>query len=325
MTVASLAHIDRPNSRVRCEEPSPFSRRGPGPVFVPKPELAHYGGNCDATATYIQTGVLSFDGNGNIAENIGTSFASPMVAALTANVEAELAQRPSRNLLKALVVHSAVLNSPSIRSLDLKYRGFGVPRDVVGALTCASWAATLIFEPELVSGLEFEKRGFPIPPCLRGPNDVVRGEFVMTLVYDPPIDPAFGAEYCRSNVEVSLGTYDPDADGKRKHERKVPPEPKDVNLLYEKHLVEHGFKWSPVKVYRRSMARGVHGNEWRLKVNVHHRSGFSAQGAQGIALVVTMLDPERAAPVYDEVVAAMNRSGWATVDLHVRDRLRFET
>lgn len=84
----------------------------PGPVFLQKPELAHYGGNCDAAATYVQTGVLSFDGNGNIAENIGTSFASPPVAALTANVEADLAQPPSRSLVMALVVHSAVLNSP---------------------------------------------------------------------------------------------------------------------------------------------------------------------------------------------------------------------
>src|SRR5262249_51924419 len=69
ITVGALAHVDRPNSRVRAGEPSPFSRRGPGPVFVPKPELSHFGGNCDARLSYVQTGVLSLDGSGNIAEN----------------------------------------------------------------------------------------------------------------------------------------------------------------------------------------------------------------------------------------------------------------
>lgn len=268
---------------------------------------------------------MSYDGNGNIAENIGTSFSSPTVAALTANVEAELIQKPSRNLVKALVIHSAVLNSPPIMSSDLNYRGFGVPKDVVGILSCAQWAVTLIFEPELVAGLEFEKRNFPIPVCLRGPDNKVQGDFVMTLVYDPPIDPTFGAEYCRSNVDVSLGTYDPDETGKRKQKIQIPTEPHDIDLLYEKHLIEHGFKWSPVKVYRRSMTRGVHGDEWRLKVSVHHRSGFATGVPQNIALVVTILDPEKRAPVYDNVVTAMNQAGWATVDLQIRERLQITT
>jgi hypothetical protein len=268
---------------------------------------------------------LSFDGNGNVAENVGTSFSSPIVASLVANIGSGLAQSPTRSLLKALVVHSAVLNSPPITSVDLKYRGFGVPRDVVGVLTCEPWAATLIFEPDLDDRFEFEKRNFPIPDCLRATNNVMRGDVAITLVYDPPLDPSFGAEYCRSNVEVSLGTYDLDAAGKRNQKKKIPPEPKDVSLLYEKRLVEHGFKWSPVKVYRRSMTKGVHGDEWRLKVSVHHRSGFVATSPQEIALVITIFDPEKRAPVYDDVVRAMNRAGWATVDLQVRDRLRLTT
>ena len=57
---------------------------------------------------------------------------------------------------------------------------------------------------------------------------------------------SYGAEYCRSNIEVSLGTYDPDKDGKRHQKKQVPEDPKLTGSAYEQDLVEHGFKWSPV-------------------------------------------------------------------------------
>jgi len=88
ITVGSLANAaEVGTSRVGEEEPSPFSRRGPGPAFVPKPELVHYGGNCDSDGRFTGTGLLSLDGQGNLAESIGTSFSSPIVAGLLATVQ----------------------------------------------------------------------------------------------------------------------------------------------------------------------------------------------------------------------------------------------
>ena len=324
ITVASVAHIDRPNSKVRSGEPSPFSRRGPGPVYLPKPDLSHYGGNCDAGLGCVQTGVLSLDANGDVAESIGTSFATPLVTSLYATVDAELTGKvaPSPNLVKALLIHSALVSKGALTVVDMKYRGFGVPGGVAEVLSCVKFAATLIFEPELVSGLEFEKVGFPIPASLRDKKGKVRGEFSMTLVYDPPCEGAAGAEYCRSNVEVSLGTFDPGKDGKRHRKRQIPPEPQDVNKLFEHHLLEHGFKWSPVKVYRRSIKKGIQGDTWRLHISLQHRSGFDARNPQRMALIITIADPEGTAPVYDEVVTQMQTSGWLTQDLQVKNRVR---
>lgn len=319
ITVASLAHLHNRNSRVTSGNPSPFSRRGPGPVFVPKPELGHVGGNCDKTGNYAQTGVLSFDGRGNIAEDIGTSFATPLVSGLVGNLR-EVVTGASRNLVKALLVQAALLRTGPVTAHDLRYRGFGQPPPLAGVLSCESWGVTLVFEPDLTQGFEFQKRNFPIPGCLRTPQGV-HGEFVMTLVYDPPLDSTFGAEYVRTNVEVSLGTYDLNNEGNREHRRRIPQEPGDVSKLYEKHLVEHGFKWSPVKVYRRRMSR-VEGDEWRLHIEVHNRAGAAFTNPQGVALLVTMLDPEHKAPVYDETVRLMAARGWATHDLEVRERLR---
>ncbi|MGA2401956.1 MAG: S8 family peptidase [Syntrophobacteraceae bacterium] len=321
ITVGSLAHIHRPSSRVRVEDPSPFSRRGPGPVFLPKPELTHYGGNCDSRGNYAQTGVISLSANGYIAENIGTSFSTPIVASLLANVGDAFIEPPSRNLIKALLVHSAVLDSKLLKSEKLRYRGFGVPKDLTTIITCENHSATLVLEPELLPGMELEKWPFPIPGCLRGPGDVVRADIVMTLVYEPPLDASFGSEYCRRNVEASLGIYDRDSQGARHHKKQIPLEPADISERYERYLVEHGFKWSPVKVYRRSLKR-VQGKDWRLLIKLFNRGDFLSSHTQSAALVITISDPQGSGPVYDELVRIMNRAGWITADLQVKERIR---
>ncbi len=323
ITVGSIAHLHRPTYRVKPDEPSPFSRRGPGPVFIPKPELVHHGGNCDDTGQHAQTGVMSIDAGGQLAENIGTSFAAPLVTTLLANVDHALAPGASRNLVKGLVIHSAMLASEKLTGDEIRYRGFGKPgNDPVSVLTCTPWSATLVFEPDLVAGVDFVRHPFPIPPSLRTTTGKVRGGIVMTLVYDPPLNGSFGAEYCRTNVEASLGTYDLGTDGKRHHSREVPPEPKDMAKLYERQLIEHGFKWSPVKVYRRIIAKGIKGDQWRLNVSLTQRSGFAASEPQSAAILVTLFDPSKKAPIYNEVTSLMMQLGWATTNLEVQARLR---
>lgn len=323
IAVGAIAHTDKVNSLVRKGEPSPFSRRGPGAMFLPKPEITHYGGNCTKTAQYTQTGVISLDANGGIAEDIGTSFSTPLISCTLANIEKNLQEKPSLNLIKALMIHSAVLNSDKILKEEFRYRGFGIPGDAKDALSCSDWAATMILEFPLIPGFEFIKDPFPLPSSLRKPTGEFCGEIAMTLVYDPPLDPLFGSEYCRRNVEVSLGTYDFDIkQDKRVHNRQIHLAPKDYAELYEKALVEHGFKWSPVKVYRRKMPRGVKGDDWRLKVSTQNRSGFGDKSPQDVVLIITIMDPQRKAQVYNELVQSMNQLGWITKSLDVQNRMR---
>ncbi len=78
-----------------------------------------------------------------------------------------------------------------------------------------------------------------------------------------------------------MGTYDVGKSGKREHRGKVPPEPKDVSRMYERQLIEHGFKWSPVKVYRKKM-QCIRGDEWRLKVSVHQPQRVCLSRAPGL-------------------------------------------
>jgi len=322
LTVGAIAHSETANSLVRGGEPSPFTRRGPGPACLPKPDIAHFGGNLDVTGKYQGIGLIGTDGNGHLIENIGTSYATPLVSSLLANVDASLEPRASLNLSKALLIHAARLNIPRLDPDLLKYQGFGVPPDINRILVCEPWLATLIFELVLPPGLNFVKQEFPVPDCLRNDYGKMMGDFLMTLVYDPPMDANYNSEYCRTNVDVSLGTYVRDGSGKWQHRKQVLPEPKDMVERFERHLITHGFKWSPVKMYSRSIPRGIEGDQWRLCIDVLHRAGFVPTEPQSIALVVSIIDPSHTKPVYNHVVQAINRGGWISQDLQLRERWR---
>lgn len=322
VVVGAVAHREHSSSRVKTGEPSPFSRRGPGPLYLPKPELAHVGGNCNASGESSQIGVLSLDGRGNVAEDVGTSYAAPLVTNLTANLNHRLAGDSSLLLARALLVHAAALRAGKIDPQLLRYQGFGIPPDLEIILGCDPWQCTLIFELEIHPTVAYEKATFPMPKCLYLNESTVRANILMTLVHEPDLDASFGSEYCRSNIEVSLGTYDPGKDGKRHQKKQVPEDPKLSGSAYEQDLVEHGFKWSPVKVYRREMVRGVRGKTWRLDLSLHHRASHVSYDRERAVLVITVSDPDKTAQVYNEMVVQMNKLGWAAVDLQLRSRLK---
>lgn len=321
IVVGSAAHRDHSSSRVKAGYPSPFSRRGPGPLYLPKPELSHIGGNCNPAGSCNQIGVLSIDGRGNLAENFGTSFATPLVSTLFANVSHRVVGGASHLLTRALLVHSAAMQGQKIDPTLLKYQGFGTPPDLSSVFGCEPWQCTLIFELEIAPSVAYEKAVFPMPKSLCVDEDTIKANVLMTLVHEPDLDASFGSEYCRSNIEVSLGTYDHGEDGKQHQKKQIPEDPKLSGSAYERDLVEHGFKWSPVKVYRREMSR-VQGEIWRLALSVEHRSGNATVEPQRAALIITIADPLKKAPVYDEMVVQMNKLGWAPNDLQVRTRLR---
>ncbi|OQZ07227.1 MAG: hypothetical protein B6D36_00950, partial [Planctomycetes bacterium UTPLA1] len=75
----------------------------------------------------------------------------------------------------------------------------------------------------------------------------------------------------------------------------MPEDPKLVGSAYEQDLVEHGFNWSPVKVYRREMVKGIHGETWRLDLSVHRRAGHASMGPENAVLIITVSDPEKKA------------------------------
>lgn len=326
LTVGSVASSGNAATLAGVDDPSPFSLRGPGPAFTPKPEVVHYGGNCDATGACAQSGTLSIDAKDSLAEDIGTSFSAPLVTAIAGQLYSRVSKSISwQNVLKAMIVHSAALGSDESSVEHLQYRGFGIPASVDDVVNCPASSATLMFEAPLVAGVEFERWPLPMPPSLLDGNGAFKGEIVVTLAYDPPFDPDYGPEYCRANVEVSIGTYNQDANGKWSHTKKLPEHPKDVKKLYEHEQIKHGFKWSPIKVYRRFFKGGVAGDCWRLNISMQRRFEALEEDPQNFAVFLTIRDPEESRPIYDEVVREAARLGWITTALDTEERTRVQS
>ena len=91
LVVGSFAHKKGTYDYAEINDPSPFSRVGPGPEFIIKPEVSHYGGNAgvDPLGNTVTTGVKSFAKDGTLAQGVGTSFSTPRITALAAGIQQE--------------------------------------------------------------------------------------------------------------------------------------------------------------------------------------------------------------------------------------------
>jgi serine protease AprX len=85
ISVGSLSDTSNPPTAAPAECPSPFSRRGPGPGMLVKPDLVHYGGTYGEYKESVR-GILGPHRNGIPLEDIGTSFSTPRVASQLAEL-----------------------------------------------------------------------------------------------------------------------------------------------------------------------------------------------------------------------------------------------
>ncbi len=320
LSVGSIAHETNTHALSGVNEPSPFSRCGPGTAHLPKPEIVHYGGNCDQTGDCRGIGIRSFGHNNSLFEDIGTSYSAPLISTLLANLESTINENSSLLLAKALLIHSAALKNGKVDPDSLKYTGFGVPNDITDIINCQPHCATLVFQPTFnMKNKVFRLDSFPITDCIKTEEGKVQCEFLMTLVYNPPVNPAAGAAYCQVNVDASLGVLD-DED---KFTSQIPPDPKlkDLKERYEEYRIAHGFKWSPVKVYRREIPRGLQGERWGVQITATQRNGSEITTQQDVALIISIIG-KSGQQVYNEVQQTMAINGWQTNDLKITQRIR---
>lgn len=152
MTVGGLAHTETASSVVKRDEPSPFVCRGLGFGGQLKPEIVCYAGNSDKDGGSSQMGILSVDAAGNVAENIGVSFAVPQVSAVSANVHQQLATEPANpTLVKGLVTHAGFLRCAPLKAENIEYTGVGRLLSSHQIINCSQSAATVICDPPELS------------------------------------------------------------------------------------------------------------------------------------------------------------------------------
>lgn len=318
LTVGSVCHASASGTLGAAGEPAPYSRRGPGPVFTPKPDIVHIGGGVHSPWSAGKSSVTVLSPDDNYIKGFGTSYAAPVASSMAAHtwkaLEGRYDSHPTPALVKALMIHAAQLASPPYSPAERRYYGTGLPLDVMSSLYDSADSFTLVFEAHLVPGLQrWRKAPYPIPSCLRKDGKFC-GEVIITATYAPPLDPDAGAEYVRANVELGFGILDGD------HiDSKVPMKGEAGSDGYESAQVEHGGKWSPVKVHRKSFPRGVTGEDWVLQARAFMRALEPAlTESLRVYITCTLRALDGNPNVYADGIRALNATNWVHQSLPVQ-------
>lgn len=174
ITTGSIARgslvVTSPASPIALDnQPSPFTRSGPGIRGEIKPELVEYGGNLAIDAStnrvVVNRGLQVVAASNKMTPAVclqqGTSFAAPRVAYKAANILRDLLSlgitEPSACLLRALLVNSASRIDPSNRLEEIEASlsnapdalhsliGYGMPDDI-RATYCDDYSSVMFYD-----------------------------------------------------------------------------------------------------------------------------------------------------------------------------------
>jgi hypothetical protein len=286
ISVGSIADTDSSRSLARNNEPSPFTRLGL--QDTKKPDLVHFGGNIDQYGSPAGIGVRSIGADSNkIYENIGTSFAAPLVSGVVAQIIAYLKSinKVSIDLAKALLLHSADYNLPhnsQIDSQDLpRIVGFGIP-DFSRALSCAQSMATFVYTG-VIQASKYQqgvvkqykhKIRFVVPSELSGKGRKIKVKG--TLVYTPLISKSGQVDYTQADIEINL--HYKNSSGT------------DTSAGLKSESIDNRIKWNPVKSFEKSFSN-YQGGDWEVWLTLTTRGDAEVVDySQEYALVITVED-----------------------------------
>ncbi len=212
LVVGSIAGEKSTYDLAEIDMPSPFTRRGPGPVYIIKPDLVAYGGNAgirpDGKLT--TTGVKVFDGDGRPTRAPGTSFSMPWIARIAAELDFLLEGDFDPLLIKALMVHNSSYPAGERMKMDdkKKFMGFGMPSGTRDILYNSENEITLILRDKLPKGSFIDILDFPFSQSMIGDDGMYHGQIILTMVSSPILRPSEGPEYCQSDIKVAFGTME---------------------------------------------------------------------------------------------------------------------
>ena len=301
--------LETHDSYVKVGEPTPYSRRGPGPVFTPKPDVVHLGGGVHQAWCSGNTSLNVIGPDNRVYGGFGTSFSAPIISSMAANTWRSLEGNPnisvSPSLVKALIIHAAQLNSPKYDATERRYYGAGRPQGVLESLYDSDDSFTLVFQASLIPNMKWRKSNYPIPQCLIQ-DGKFKGEIIITASYNPPLDPNAGSEYVRANVELSFGVLDGES-----MKGKVPMEGEKGSSGYESAQIEHGGKWSPVKIHRQRFPNGISGDVWGLQAKVMLRANEPVlPNPLDVNIIVTIRSLDGNNSVHSDGIRALDATNW---------------
>ena len=363
LTVGSIAHSKNMHDLVDCHYPSPFTRVGPGPAFIVKPEVVHYGGNCGVVeGNPVKNGVTSFARDGQVSHDVGTSFSTPRVSNVVAGLYNKMGEGFDALLLKALVIHSSRYPSAVDMPMNekIKQMGFGVPSLTKDILFNDPHEITLVIRDIPPKGEFIEILDFPYPSSLVDEDGFYNGLLVVTLVSHPVVVNGQGPEYCQSNLDIMIGTYDAKVarditiptiknpigrDGGQNilntslYSKKQPSVNHQFHLS-EKTLIQYGDKYYPNKKYALDLSQATSANKekhlespkkWYLKIEGVYRNYIESLAvadrsdlAQEFCLVITIRDPNGKKDVYTETTQLLDVNHFVHRNIRVRQEVSID-
>ena len=362
IVVGSLAHDKQETDLAEKHTPSPFSRIGPGPSRLIKPDVVHVGGNVglDSSNRIVLNPVKSFSVTGGIARQVGTSFSTPRISSIAAGLHFMLNESFNSNLIKALIIHSA--KYPEEMKMDIANKlndsGFGMPTNINDILFNDPNEITLILQDTLEKGNFIDILDFPYPSSMIDENGYFYGEITVTLVTAPILEVSQGAEYCQSNIDVMFGTYDEKkerdtskptiknpigADGRqnilmesiysKKSTKRI-----DTKFATERMLVSYGDKFQPVKKWVVDLNELTDGNKdkylktpknWYLKLEGLYRHFTESKcdiqkiiPRQEFCLIVTIKDTKKKGNIYNEVTQLLDNYSFVHSNVKIKEEVR---
>lgn len=329
----SVGALNPPNTDQIADAPTVYTTRGPGLQVGVKPDVACYGGT-GGSAPGKLTGLSSLSSAGGRQSVVGTSFAAPLVARTLAGLDTATEGGLSVEALRAMLLHHTAMPEPltkrGLRDIGRQFAGFGKPQAVSTMLETDDHQITLLFQSRLSIG---EKKPVILRFPFTWPQSLVTdgrcsGRAKITLVYAPPLDPAFGAEFVRINLEAALKQRqaEPASDGGIRFTNQIAARylPKSTNLaIPEKALIDHGLKWWPAKQYESTFVENGSSSQWRLEVTslVRAEAQFPAEGV-AFAVILTLEDPAGSQQVFQEVRQWLQASSAVAQDVRTATRLR---
>lgn len=330
----SVGALNPPDAGQIEGAPTVYTTRGPGLQVGIKPDVATYGGT-GGVGVGKPTGLASITPIGAKQDVVGTSYAAPLVARTLAGLDVSTQKGLWTEALRAMLLHHTQMPAPltkrGLRDLGRQFAGCGQPVSVLDMLETGDHQVTMLFQSRLTVGqrrpaiLRFP---FEWPRSLVNPDGSCSGLAKMTLVYSPPLDPAFGAEFVRVNLEASLrqrqaGTM---KNGDLSYANQIASRylPKTAGLgVPEKALIDHGLKWWPSKQYESNFTNKGEFSNWRLEVSslVRAEARFPVEGVP-FAVLLTIEDPEKRKPVFSDMRLALQSSNAIAQDIRTATRVR---
>ena len=362
IVVGSIAGEKGQYDLAEVDTPSPFTRCGPGPAYVIKPDLVAYGGNAgirpDGTAT--TTGVRVLNRTGVGARATGTSFSTPWIARIAADLNHLLAGDFDPLLIKAIMVHNAGYPAGQRMKMEDKINsmGFGMPPGTRNILYNTEHEITLILRDSLLKSQFINILEFPFPKSLVSDDGFYRGQITLTVVSAPILRASEGPEYCQSDISVGFGTMtgikqrditkrtvinpfgaENGANLLREdyYSRKVLGATEEKIFARERTLLRYGKKFHPIKKYAIDLDEMKPGerkkllgkdHKWYMKIEMLCREAiereFRENGEkleQEFCILLTIRDPEGKAPVYNEVTQQLQDGGFVYSDVKLKNEI----